>query len=254
MLYSKETYKLQQQFVRWCRTGEQVNLDNTRPEGLKQYRRLLRNNINNTMIQAFPIAHKILSEKEWATLIDDFFGKHDAQTFQVWKLPFEFYKFVNQQSYGIKFNKPYLSDLLYFEWIEIEVHTMPDEPPELYKTEGNIKNDRIEVNNEYRLIKLNFPVHLYAAEESKKHTGNYFLLAYRHPENFEVRFVDLPALHAFFFEKIATEEKNVNEVLNEIGDASGADHLQVIEENIISFVKTMFEQKVFLGYKHIYKN
>ncbi|RLD83763.1 MAG: hypothetical protein DRJ02_12465 [Bacteroidetes bacterium] len=254
MLYSKETYKLQQEFTRWCRTGEEIHLENTRPEGLKQYRRLLRNNINNTMKQAFPIAVSILSEKEWATLIDDFFAGHDAQTFQVWKLPFEFYQFVSKQSYGITFKKPYLSDLLHFEWIEIDVHTMPDQIPEPFKKKGDPKKDRIEVNKEYRLIKLNFPVHLYAAEESKNHTGNYFLLAYRHPDNFEVRFVDLPALHTLFFEKIAQEGKSVQEILKEIGEASSPELMPEIEKNISKFVETMFDQKIFLGYQHIYKN
>ena len=28
--------------------------------------------------------------------------------------------------YGNRIQKPYLEDLLYFEWMEIEVHTMPD--------------------------------------------------------------------------------------------------------------------------------
>jgi len=163
MLYNKETYELQQQFARWCRTGKRVNIVGTKAEGLKHYRRLLRNNINNTMKQAFPIANNILSAEGWDMLIDDFFALHDARTFQVWKLPFEFYRFVSEQSYGIRFNKPYLSDLLHFEWIEIEVHTMADQQAEPYLKNGDVKNDLIEVNKEYRLIRLSFPVHLFAA-------------------------------------------------------------------------------------------
>jgi len=97
MLYSKETYKIEQSLAEWCRTGKNIDIKGTKKEGLKQYRRLLRNNINNTMEQAFPIANEVLTEKEWDTLIDDFFANHKAQTNHVWKLPFEFYQFVQKQ-------------------------------------------------------------------------------------------------------------------------------------------------------------
>ena len=254
MLYSKETYNIEQRLAEWCRTGKNIDIKGTKKEGLKQYRRLLRNNINNTMEQAFPIANEVLDEKEWDTLIDDFFANHKAQTNHVWKLPFEFYQFVQKQSYAIIFNKPFLNDLLYFEWIEIEVHTMSDQSPEPYKKDGDANKNKIEVNPEYRLIKLNFPVHLYATEEAKNHSGNYFLLVYRHPDNFEVRFVDLPALHILFFEKIVNEEKAISEILKEIEDASGSENIDAVEKNILEFVETMFDQKVFLGYKQTYQN
>ncbi len=254
MLYSKETYKIEQHLAEWCRTGKNIDIKGTKKEGLKQYRRLLRNNINNTMEQAFPIANEVLTKKEWDTLIDDFFANHKAQTNHIWKLPFEFYQFVQKQSYAIKFNKPFLNDLLYFEWIEIEVHTMADQSPEPYRKDGDVNKNKIEVNPEYKLIKLKFPVHLYATEEAKKHSGNYFLLVYRHPDNFEVRFVDLPALHILFFEKIVNEEKTISEILKEIEDASGSENIEAIEKNILDFVETMFDQKVFLGYKQTYQN
>jgi len=146
------------------------------------------------------------------------------------------------------------NDLLYFEWIEIEVHTMADQSPEPYKKDGDVNKNKIEVNPEYRLIKLNFPVHLYATEEAKKHSGNYFLLVYRHPDNFEVRFVDLPALHILFFEKIVNEEMTISEILKEIEEASGSENIETVEKNILEFVEIMFDQKVFLGYKQTYHN
>ena len=42
--------------------------------------------------------------------------------------------------------KPYLEDLLYFEWMEIEVHTMPDKPYPDYQSRGNIFMDRLALN------------------------------------------------------------------------------------------------------------
>ena len=254
MLYSKETYQLEQQLAKWCMTGKSQTIEGAKAEGLKQYRRLLRNNINNAMAQAFPISKEVLTSKEWDFLIDDFFANHKARTSQIWKLPYEFYKYIEMQSFAIKFNKPYLNDLLHFEWMEIEVHTMQDSYPELYKSEGDMKLDNIEVNPEYRLIKLNYPVHLYAAEESQKHEGNYFLLVYRHPDNFEVKFIDLPVLHTLFFEKVSNEGMCISHILTEIVEVSDFENKEALEKNITDFATTMFEQKVFLGYKQTYQN
>ena len=105
MLYSTKTYQTQKKLTNWVRTGSNPEVPGTVLEGLKQYRRLFRNNINNTMEQAFPISFEVLNKEQWKQLIDDFFAHHDAKTPHVWKLPFEFYQFVNKQKYSSKFKQ-----------------------------------------------------------------------------------------------------------------------------------------------------
>jgi len=248
MLYTPETYQIEKDLVQWCKTGEPVTIPGTRQKGLDQYRRLLRNNIHNAMEQAFPIAYTVLTETQWNTLIDDFHANHPAATPQIWKLPQEFYTFVEAHHYGENFSLPFLNDLLYFEWIEIAVHTMEDRPPEPSRSEGNPLMDIIVVHPEHRIIHLDYPVHLYAAEEALKHKGDYFLLTFR-TRNFDVQFVDFPALHAYFFEQVMLG-KTGNEILKEVEKSSGS-ILNTLElkQNILEFIKTMFEQDVFCGFK-----
>ncbi len=254
MLYSTKTYQTQKKLTNWVRTGSNPKVPGTKMEGLKQYRRLFRNNINNTMEQAFPITFEVLNKEQWKQLIDDFFALHNAKTPHVWKLPFEFYRFVKKQGYSSKFNMPFLNDLLHFEWLEIEIFTMQDIRPEPYKKTGDLLNDRIECNNEFQLTQLKYPVHLFAAKESLKHSGDYYLLSYRMPETYEVKFIDFPVLHVLFFEKICNDRMSANEIIEEISDQNPSVDKEHLKQNIEEFIETMFSEKVFLGYSETYQN
>ncbi len=248
MLYTPETYQIEKDLVQWCKTGESVTIPGTRQKGLDQYRRLLRNNIHNAMEQAFPIAFTVLTESQWDTLIDDFHANHPAATPQVWKLPEEFYTFVEAHRYAEKFSLPFLNDLLHFKWIEIAVHTMEDQQPEPYRNEGDPLADTIVVHPEHSIIRLKYPVHLYAAEEALAHEGDYFLLPFR-TRDFDVRFVDLPALHAFYFEQIKQGKTGVK-LLKELEQSSGKIlNTKALKQNLLGFIQTMFSQGIFCGYQ-----
>jgi len=249
MLYTPETYQIEKELAHWCKTGDPVAIPGTRQKGLDQYRRLIRNNIHNAMEQAFPISFTVLSEEQWNTLINDFHAKHPASTPQVWKLPHEFYQFVKENNYAEHFSLPFLDDLLHFEWIEIAVHTMEDIAPPPCKKEGILLTDKIVVHPEHQLIRLTYPVHLYAAEEALQHPGDYFLLTFR-TRDFDVRFVDLPALHAFYFEQISLG-KTVSDILETI-KKSTPQMINTVElrQNIQGFIRTMFSQGIFCGYSN----
>jgi hypothetical protein len=254
MLYNKNTYRIQQQLTNWVRTGLNADVQGTVFEGMKQYRRLFRNNIANNLQQAFPIAFKVLETTQWDTLVNDFFAKHDAQTPHIWKLPFEFFQFVKHNNYIVNFDLPFLNDLLYFEWTEIEVYTMQDIAPEPYKNTGELLNSKIEVNQEHRLINLKYPVHIYASKIAVKNIGEYYLLTYRMPKTFEVKFVNLPALHTLFFEKITIEKMTTVEIIKEITTENPQVDEQKLSQNIQEFIKKMMLERVFLGYSETYHN
>ena len=254
MLYTKETYQSQKKLTNWVRTGTDPSVPGTVFEGLKQYRRLFRNNINNTMMQAFPITLEILTKEQWELMVDEFFAIHNSQTPHIWKLPFEFYQFVESNNFAEKFNKPFLNDLLHFEWIEIDVYTMADEYPEPYNKHGDSFNERLECNNEYRLINLKYPVHLYAAKEAVNHIGDYYLLSYRVPETFKVKFINLPPLHVLFFEKISNEGMTAKEILDEFQTQNPEIEIEQLKSNLLDFISKMLFEKVFLGFSQTYHN
>ncbi len=254
MLYTKQTYEAEKTLVDWVRTGNPVELKATRQDGLKQYRRLFRNNIHNTLVQSFPIAFEVLTKEEWNKLVDDFFALGKVTDGRVWLMAENFYEFVVENDYITIFDKPWLNDLLLFEWVEIEVHTMNDVPKEHFLTSGDSLNDVVEINPEYRLINLEYPVHLYAANQTTRKKGSYFLLVYRDPDSFKVKFSNLHPLAVVVFEKIRTERKSLQQIIDEMDNLQETPISDTQKLELQSFVKLMLDEKAFLGYKSYYKN
>jgi len=248
MKLNKNTSDIQDSLAFYCRSGIETPIPLSRPENLHHYRRLVFNVVLNTMTQAYPIAYKALGSEDFKNLVHDFFLNHDSQTPQVWKLPFEFYEYIVTNKFSEKLKMPFLDDLLLFEWIEIEVHTMPDISPSRFQKEGNMFTDILILNQEYKMLKLNFPVHLYAPNKAKDLHGDYFVIGLRDPENYKVKFLNLSILHVFFIEQLATEEKTLNHIIDEASEIFKLEK-NIIITNITTFLNDMFLQKLILGYK-----
>ncbi len=248
MKLSKETEAIQNSLALYCRSGVEPPIPVSRPESLPQYRRLVFNIVLNTMQQAFPIAYKNIPGSEWKDLVHEFFLNHDSQTPQVWKLPFEFYQFVSQNNYSKSLKKPFLDDLLFFEWIEIEVHTMPDIEVTKHKTEGNLFTDILVLNPEFKLFKLNYPVHIHPPEKATELKDDYFVIAYRHPNDLTVRFLNLSILHTFIIEKLIEEKYTLNQIIDDTIGLFKINKNELII-NISTFLNDLFNQRLILGYK-----
>ena len=128
MLLKTETYQHQSKLAQYCRNGKPVAIPGTIETRLPHYRRLVFNVVKDSLEAAYPIAHSFINEKDWREMAYRFFSEHNCQTPQVWKLPFEFYEFATAGDFANKYNIPFLNDLLYFEWLEIEVYMMEDLP------------------------------------------------------------------------------------------------------------------------------
>ncbi|MEA3478680.1 MAG: putative DNA-binding domain-containing protein [Bacteroidota bacterium] len=243
-----DTIQIQNDLAGYCRTGKMVDIPGTSKARLPHYRRLVYNVINSTMEQAFPITREILDDEEWKTLIDRFFIEHDTQTPKLWELPYELFKYAKSAGYAEQFSKPYLTDLLYFEWVEIEVHTMRDKFHPDYTPEGDLINDPIVLNHESRLIRLRYPVHLYAASETISKPGNYYVFIFREPETGTVRFMSLSVLHVHLFEKFYLNNLIVSDFIDDIAKTFDINDYKMLEKEIIRFLQELLSQGGILGF------
>jgi uncharacterized protein len=249
MILLQQTGEIQHKVGNYCRTGEEQDIPGITSNRMHHYRRLVFNVVKNTMKQAYPLTLQVLGEKEFTVLVDDFFRNHNPQTPQVWKLPKEFYDYAIEANYQEKTGKIWLNDLLLFEWIEIEVHTMPDTNIPLINPDGNIFKDPLLCNPEARLIQINYPIHLKNIHEAEKLKGNYFVLVCRHPETGHVNFFNLSLLHAWVYENIATSDLNIGELIPEIKLHFGIEDEEKIIKNLESFLSDLLDKKAILGFK-----
>jgi hypothetical protein len=244
-----ETIKIQEDLAMYCRSGKETAIPGVTEGRLHHYRRLVSNVVSGTIAQAYPITRKVLSEEEWNYMFDSFFIEHDAQTPILWKLPYEFYLYASEKSYDEHFNKPWLIELLWFEWLEIEVHMMADENYESVQKKGEIMTDQIIINRDSRLIQLEYPVHLYPVHEAAHKKGNYYVFIYREIKSGTVRFLNLSVLNAWLLDRLINASRApVVGLMPEISSMLGLNEEANIHLQLKKFLEEMLEKDVILGF------
>ncbi|MDT8394757.1 MAG: putative DNA-binding domain-containing protein [Bacteroidales bacterium] len=245
-----ETSLIQQDLARYIRSGNDMDIPGVTQGRLPHYRRLVLNVVYGAIAQAYPITRKVLSEDEWKYLFDSFFTGHDAQTPILWKLPHEFYLYVKNGNYAAQLNKPWLNELLWFEWLEIEVHMMPDYDHGHYFRTNEIPGSALVINRDSRLIQLEYPLHLYAISEAAKKKGSYFVFIFREPQSGSVHFINLSVLHARLLDTMMQSPPvPLIRHLEDIASDFDLGNAQQLELKLQAFTQEMLKKGAFLGYK-----
>jgi len=191
MLLLEKTHRNQSALANYCRTGILEDIPGIKTENIGHYRRLVYNVVEDMLQSAFPLSHKLLKKKKWHALVNDFFSSHACQSPQVWYMPKEFYEYLEQTRPEMLNQYPVLLELLWFEWLEVELFMMEDREVN-YTTNGNFNKDALVLNPEIYFQHFEFPVHLKKAKEiTAADKGNYYLCVHRIPESGDVRFTDL---------------------------------------------------------------
>ena len=121
LLY-KETIIQQSRLAMYCRTGDLLPIKGLTDNRVQTYRRLVYNVIDDTLQSAFPLTYDLLTTEEWDEIVNLFFSNHACQSTSVWKMPFEFYQFIENSAGELKEKYKFLAELLLFEWTEIEIY------------------------------------------------------------------------------------------------------------------------------------
>ena len=251
MKLNRDTIIIQEELGEYCRTGKEAAIPGLSPGRLPHYRRLINNVIRDVLDSGFPISLAALGEEQWDKMVQDFFANGQPGAPQVWRLPFEFYKYHVASETGNRLGKPYLDDLLYFEWMEIEVFNMPDRPYPDYQEKGNPLENKLAFNPEYEIVRMSYPVHMYPVEEAEGLKGNYFLLIYRMPESGYVNFLNLSALNIYVLTRLIEEDVPVAQLRGEIAQSTGIESAKYLDEALEKFIGELMQKKFILGYQKI---
>ncbi|MBT3384701.1 MAG: hypothetical protein HN778_06765 [Prolixibacteraceae bacterium] len=247
MLLKTETYKQQSSIAQYCRDGKEVAILNAKPERLPHYRRLVFNVVKDALETTYPISHKYIDSEVWKEIVFNFFSEHKCKDPQVWRMPFEFYEFCKTKNYDEKYDLPFLNNLLYFEWVEVELYMMEDISLPQFLYSDNWLQKRIAVNPEHKIIKLEYPVHMEKPFDTVNKKGDYFLLLYREKETGRIQFTNLSILFTFLLENIVSAEKTLEEIFNDILYIFGINHLEMLQNESFKFLNDLKTRGFVLG-------
>ncbi len=129
--------------------------------------------------KAYPLTHHLLEAKQWDEMVDQFLAEVQCTSPYFWKMPEFFLHFAKKKKYSLRYDIPYLDDLLDFEWLEIEMYMMPDQP-----------------GKEDRIVIFSYPVFEKKPLPRSMKKGIYPLYAFRHPESKEIHFSRVVLKHS----------------------------------------------------------
>jgi len=152
-----------------------------------------------------------------------------------------------QENFAVKFQLPFLNDLLKFEWEEMVVYNMEDLSPKPFKKNGDIWNDLLILNPEHKLLQLHYPVHLYDPIIAQEKPGNYFVLLYREKETGSVQFMDLSVWFALVVEQLNKGELSLNTLINEAPAIFGEIDLKELTKTTFAFIDDLGNRHFILG-------
>jgi hypothetical protein len=202
----------QSALARYCRTGVPESIPGIHAEHILQYRRLVYNVFDDMLANAFPLTVQLLPADLWKEWVQLFVASHACQSPQVWYMPREFYVFLREQPERWQERYPFLAELLWFEWVEIELFMMEDQPLPVVATRPDTEV-RYRLNPEHRLLLLEYPVHRQLAKDiTETNRGRYVVLAHRDRSG-EVLFTEISLPTAWMMEKIAEADHSFNELL-----------------------------------------
>jgi len=236
-----DTAQLQSQLARYCRDGEEVELNGAVSSRLHHYRRLTRNIMEDSLATAYPLTKQLLPGKKWNKLVDHFFSDHDAQSYQVWQMPKEFVEFALHQNKVELKKYPFLKDLLGLEWKEVEYFCLEDRAFPIKKAEHEIG-----VNPEHEILQLEWPVHkanaLHITADKK---GEFYVLIFREPKDKKVIFFELSLIHVAFIELLKSHDGNKEESLLELCTLTGIDNKDFLSEKMEDFIESLRSKGFF---------
>lgn len=247
MQKTNKTFALQTELGNFCRTG--LNEPKTSiQEHTFQYRRLVYNVVQDTLETAFPLAKKLIGDKRWENAVTFFFENHKCQTPQVWKLPQEFAEFYKENLFPFKKIFDELATLLQYEWLEIEVFMMEDEPIQPFEENRISNNDFLVPNPEIRILPVLYPYHLKEIDKiSEKDKKQYFVSVHRDIYTKQVHFSDLSYPYVEALIKINEEKISTDDLYNLLGKYDeDKEKVQQFAEEFISFA---LEKNIILGFQ-----
>ncbi|GEA13631.1 putative DNA-binding domain-containing protein [Alteromonas sp. KUL49] len=236
--------ELQEAFARDIRdpsSAEYQNEDIQRRMAI--YQSLFFNNIESFLASAFPIAKKLLPEKQWTQLARDFFIHHSCKSPYFADISKAFVEYLSASPKIVELLPEFFSELVHYEWLELDISIR----------KGKAVNEGSEGTLVFSplasLVSYAYPVHMIGEEfqPTEPSAQRHFYVVYRNSSH-EVNFVTVTPISAIMLDTIEQCDEGITaealvEALTEKLPQVSRDAIAKGVENTIS---TMLESEILI--------
>jgi hypothetical protein len=171
---------------------------NAAPGGIEDrrmgiYRELLYNNIEGFISSGFPVLRKIYSDKNWHSMVRDFFARHQSHSPYFLEISQEFIDYLENERKPQDEDPAGLIELAHYEWVEMALH-VSDETVNMSRinANGDLLTQRPVFSPVAWPLVYQFPVHTMGPDKLPEEAPEQatYLVVYRN-RNDQVRFLEI---------------------------------------------------------------
>ncbi|MEJ2670092.1 MAG: putative DNA-binding domain-containing protein [Gammaproteobacteria bacterium] len=147
------------------------------------YCELFYNNVEGFIRNGFPVIFSLMSHQEWHSLIRDFYEQHECRTPYFTAVGREFVAYLESERAACTDDRPFLLELAYYEWLEVDVRICPDPEVDVIYDASNddLLDSPIVMSPFVRPVQFQYPVHQIKRDFQPKTPPEHatFLVVYR---------------------------------------------------------------------------
>lgn len=126
---------------------------------MRAYEELVFNNLMSFLDPCFPVARSLLGATAWCDLGHRFLADHRCRSPLFRDIPGEFLGWVAERLDGWFPDRPFLGELMHYEWLELTLEVAADSPAEAIDPAGDLLSGEPAWNPLTRIAGYRFPVH-----------------------------------------------------------------------------------------------
>jgi uncharacterized protein len=236
----------QQEFAAYIRDPK----NNPAPADVKEqrmvmYRELFFNNIEGFLSSNFPILRKILNDRQWFALVQDFFAKHPCKSPHFSQIPEEFLDYLHNERDSSE-DLPFMLELTHYEWVEMALSIAKEDVVATNQDPENLLNQHIALSPLAWPLVYQYPVHKIAPAFLPLETPEQatFLIVYRNRED-DVSFIEITPITYRLLEIIREHEKPLAEdCLKQVARESNHPDPELIMAGGLQILKELAEKTI----------
>lgn len=207
------------------------------------YRDLIYNNIENFIVNVFPVTRSLLTDEQWHQLVRSFIKNHHCQTPYFLQISDEFVQYILQTRGLCGGDPPYLLELIHYEWIELALDVSVETIPAAGELPLNIEQSRPRVSPLAVCLNYRYPVHKISSAQPHWEPDETQLLVYRDRLD-KVRFMAANALTARLVFLLQNSDQLLIDHLKVIAQELARPSVDALKEQAISLLENLFDYGV----------
>ncbi|MDD5321427.1 MAG: putative DNA-binding domain-containing protein [Methylococcales bacterium] len=212
---------------------------------MSMYRELFFNNIEDFLSAGFPVLRKILTDRQWFALAQDFYATHSCKTPYFLQIPEEFLDYMQNERDNPD-DLPFLLELAHYEWVEMALSIAKEEPVFNQQSLDNLPERAVAISPLAWPLVYQYPVQKIGPAFLPLVTPKQptFLIVYRNRED-DVNFIEITPITYRLLEIVQEHESLLaGDCLKQVAEESNHADPELIIAGGLQILKELAEKTI----------